>query len=134
MNELSFIQIQKDNPQHYETLESLMIPYIKELDANNLNSEPTSDEFILKFTHSCVNMQGPHDRHLEIVYIGDEPIGFLYGKVDHEKHKGHKKPGYGYIMEFYVKPEKRRNGYGRIMLRRLEQHFSGHGVKRMYTA
>jgi len=59
-------------------------------------------------------------------------IGFLYGKVDHEGHRGFIKPEYGYVMEFYVKPDYRRKGYGRIMFRRLEQLFSGHGVKRMY--
>lgn len=132
MNELRFIQIQKDNDQHYEIFKDMMIPYNRELDKNKTDSEPTSNEFILKFTQSCINMQGAYDRHLEIAFIGDNPIGFLYGKVDHENHKGHKKPGYGYIMEFYVKPEYRRRGYGRIMFRRLEQHFSGHGTKRMY--
>ena len=36
------------------------------------------------------------------------------------------------IMEFYVKPAYRRKGYGRTLFRRLEQHISRHGVKRMY--
>ena len=40
--------------------------------------------------------------------------------------------GYGYIMEFYVKPEYRRRGYGRAMIARLEALFASHGVKRMY--
>ncbi|MDD4493763.1 MAG: GNAT family N-acetyltransferase [Eubacteriales bacterium] len=132
MNEFRFIQVQQDNSQHYEVFKNLMFPYNRELDENKLGSEPTSDEFILKFTQSCINMQGTHDRHLELAFVDNEPIGFLYGKVDHEHHRGHKKIGYGYVMEFYIKPEHRRKGYGRIMLRRLEQHFSGHGIKRMY--
>ncbi|MCL1794760.1 MAG: GNAT family N-acetyltransferase [Oscillospiraceae bacterium] len=132
MKKIRFIQIQKDNPQHYKILKDLMFPYNRELDADKPDEEPASEDSILKFTQGCINMQGAYDRHLELAFVGDDPIGFLYGKVDHEEHKGHNKPGYGYIMEFYIKPEHRRNGYGRILFRRLEQHFSGHGAKRMY--
>jgi GNAT superfamily N-acetyltransferase len=35
-------------------------------------------------------------------------------------------------MEFYVSPPYRRKGYGKAMLQHLEQHFSSHGVTRMY--
>ena len=132
MKEIRFIQVQKKNPQHCEIFKDFMLPYNKEIDTDNAGGERISEEFVLKWTQSIIDMQGPHDRHLEFAFIGDEPIGFLYGKVDHEHHKGHKKIGYGYVMEYYVKPEYRRNGYGKAMFRRLEQHFSGHGVKRMY--
>ncbi|MCL2060332.1 MAG: GNAT family N-acetyltransferase [Oscillospiraceae bacterium] len=132
MGELRFIQIQKDNPHHCEAFKELMIPYNREIGANMPDGTPISDEFLVKWTQSCIDMQGPHDRHMELAYIGDEPIGFLYGKVDHEGHKGFIKPEYGYIMEFYVRPEYRRKGYGKVMFRRLEHHFYAHGIKRMY--
>ena len=60
------------------------------------------------------------------------PIGFLYGKIDHEDHKGFIKPGYGYIMEFYVKPDHRRKGYGKMMFKRLERLFHLDGAEMMY--
>ena len=129
---MQFIQVQKGNPEHFDTFKSMMVSYIKELDAHKPGKEPISDEFIFKITKSCMDVQGPHDRHLELVYVDEESIGFLYGKVDHEDHKGHKKPGYGYIMEFYVRPEYRRKGYGEDMFRRLERLFFDHDVKRMY--
>jgi len=132
MSELKFIQVQKDNPQHCEVFKDFMLPYNRELGANKPDGTPYSDEFLLKWIQSCIDMQGQHDRHMELVYVGDEPIGFLYGKVDHEGHKGFIKPEYGYIMEFYVKPEHRRKGYAKEMFRRLERHFSNHGAKRMY--
>jgi len=132
MNELRFIQVEKDNSEHCESFKAMMLPYSKEIGANYPDGTPISDEVLLKWTQSCINMQGPHDRHMELAYVGDVPIGFLYGKVDHEGHRGFINPEYGYIMEFYVKPEHRHKGYGRIMLRRLERHFSGNGVKRMY--
>lgn len=59
-----------------------MLPYHREFDANKPDSTPYSDEFLLKWIQGCIDMQGPHDRHMELVFIGDEPIGFLYGKID----------------------------------------------------
>lgn len=35
-------------------------------------------------------------------------------------------------MEFYVKPDHRRNGYGRMMFRHLEQLFRLDGAEMMY--
>ncbi len=79
-----------------------------------------------------LNMQGSQDRHLELCYEGENLIGFLYGKVDHEGHKGFIKPEYGYIMEFYIKPEYRRKGYGKAIFERIEVLFASHGAQRLY--
>ncbi len=130
MKELKFIQLQKENEEHYKLFESLMIPYNKELDEHK--NIVTPEDFVLKLTRGMLNMQGPYDRHLELFYDNENLIGFLYGKVDHEKHKGFIKPGYGYIMEFYVKPEFRHKGYGKAMFERLEDHFASYGTKMMY--
>ena len=131
MNKLSFIQVQKNNPQHCETFKQMMVPYNRELGVKKPDGTPYGDEFMMKWAQSCIDMQGPFDRHLELAYIDNVPIGFIYGKVDHEGHKGFIKPEYGYIMEFYVEPEYRRKGYGTEMFLRLEELFSAHGVKRM---
>lgn len=130
MKELKFIQLQKDNDEHCKLFENLMIPYMKELDEHK--NRVTPEDFVFKFTRSILKMQGPYDRHLELCYDNEKLIGFHYGKVDHENHKGFIKPGYGYIMEFYVKPEFRNKGYGKAMFERIEDLFASHGTKRMY--
>ncbi len=130
MRELKFIQLHKDNEEHYNLLASLMITYNWELDEHKGSETPT--DIILKVTRSMLNIQGPQDRHLEFCYDGENFIGLLYGKVDHEGHKGFIKPEYGYIMEFYVKPEYRRKGYGKAIFERIEVLFASHGAKRMY--
>ena len=107
-----------------------MIPYNQELDEHK--NRTTSMDFIVKWTHSILNMQGAYDRHLELCYDSENLIGFLYGNVDHEDHKGFVKPGYGYITELYVKPEFRKKGYGSAMFKRLEGHFASNGIKKMY--
>lgn len=130
MKQLQFVPLDKNNERAFPLLLSLMIPYNKELDLHQ--NRQTSSEFIQKVTRGILDMQGAHDRHLELCYDGESLIGFLYGKVDHAEHKGYVKPGYGYIMEFYVKPEFRRKGYGEAMLAHLEALFASHGILQFY--
>ena len=130
MKELKFVPLQKENEEHYKLLQSLMNPYNKELDEHPNRVIP--DDCIVKITRGMLNMQGPSDHHLEVYYDGENLAGFVYGKVDHEGHKGFIKPGYGYIMEFYIKPEFRRKGYGKAMLKEIESLFASHGTKKMY--
>ena len=130
MNDLTFIQLRRGHEEDRRRFESLMVPYFRELDRHQ--GRHTDPEFLRNVTRSILSMQGPHDRHLELCYDGDSLVGFWYGKVDHPEHKGFIKPGYGYIMEFYVIPAYRRQGYGTAMFRRLHGLFASHGVKRLY--
>ncbi len=79
-----------------------------------------------------INIQGEHDRHLELCYENNSLIGFLYGKIDHLSHQGYIKIGYGYIMEFYVIPEFRRKGYGKKMYVHLEELLKKDGAFNLY--
>ena len=101
-----------------------------ELDSHQNRTTPK--EILVKWANSMINIQGDIDRHLELCYDGDSLIGFLYGKIDHPNHKGFIKIGYGYIMEFYVLPEFRRNGYGKQMYSHLEELLISDGAKGLY--
>ena len=116
--------------QMCHVFESLMYEYIDEM--NQHSHRPLPKEFQKKWIDSIIAMQGPQDRHLELCCVDSDVVGFLYGKIDHEDHKGFIKPGYGYIMEFYVKPEYRRSGFGKQMFHRLELLFRQDGADRMY--
>lgn len=128
--QIKYVQLSADNAENCKVFESLMYEYIDEM--NEHSERPLPKEFQQKWINSIIAMQGPTDRHLELCYVGEMPIGFLYGKIDHEDHKGFIKPGYGYIMEFYVKPDHRRNGYGKMMFKRLERLFHIDGAEMMY--
>ena len=128
--QIKYVQLYADNAANCALFESLMYEYIDEM--NEHSKRPLPKKFQLKWINSIISMQGPSDRHLELCYMDEIPIGFLYGKIDHEDHKGFIKPGYGYIMEFYVKPAYRRNGYGKMMFKRLERLFQMDGAKMMY--
>ena len=129
-NQIRYVQLYTDDKEKSAIFEKLMAAYVQELDEHG--HDPMPEGFLPKWVRSILSMQGPADRHLELCYDGETLIGFLYGKVDHEDHRGFIKPGYGYIMEFYVKPLYRRRGYGRTMYRRLEGLFRQDGAKRMY--
>ena len=129
-NQIKYVQVTADNEKLCKAFKSLMTPYMEELDAHSDNPLPM--DLLPKWVDSIIAMQGPSDRHTELCYVGDNLIGFLYGKVDHEDHKGFIKPGYGYIMEFYVCPQYRRKGYGKRMFLHMEYLFRKDGVKRMY--
>lgn len=127
---LNYVQLSADNDDQCSIFESLMYDYIGEM--NEHSHRPLPKEFQKKWIDSIISMQGPQDRHLELCYADRDIIGFLYGKVDHEDHKGFIKPGWGYIMEFYVKPEHRRKGIGMQMFARLENLFRQDGAAMMY--
>ena len=129
-NKLKYTQVVLNNEQLCSEFRSLMHPYIREL--NEHSERPLPDELIEKWISSILSMQGPPDRHLELCYDGQELIGFLYGKIDHEDHNGFIKPGYGYIMEFFVLPQFRRMGYGKTMFHRMEKLFAYGGARKMY--
>lgn len=129
-NQIKYARVTADNGELCNSFKSLMVPYMEELDAHS--DDPLPMDLLPKWIDSIIAMQGPSDRHTELCYVGDDLIGFLYGKVDHEDHKGFIKPGYGYIMEFYVRPQYRRKGYGKQMFLHMERLFRENGAKRMY--
>lgn len=127
---MDFLELKQSDADACAAFTALMRSYIAEM--NEHSHRPLPEEYQQKWIDSIVSKQGPKDRHLELCYAEGELIGFHYGKVDHEDHRGYVRPGHGYIMEFYVKPEFRRKGYGSRMLHRLEALFHADGVTQMY--
>ena len=129
MNELKFVTV-KNGRKHHELLESIMLPYCRELDKNV--GRETSEATLKKFIASIVAMLEDKDRFVELCYLDEHLIGFAYGKIDREEHRGYVRPGWGYVMEFYVKPEYRRKGYGKEIYKHLENIFKSNGVSNVW--
>ena len=129
MSELKFVTV-KNNRRHHKLLESIMLPYCRELDSNV--GRETPEATLKKFIASIVNMYEDKDRFVELCYLGENLIGFAYGKIDREDHRGFVRPGWGYVMEFYVKPEYRRNGHGVEIYKHLENIFKSKGVSNIW--
>lgn len=129
MSELKFVTV-KNKKKYHKPLESIMLPYCQELDSNV--DRETPEETLKKFIVSIVSMSEDKDRFVELCYLGEDLIGFAYGKIDREDHRGYVRPGWGYVMEFYVKYKYRRNGYGREIYKHLENIFKSNGVRNIW--
>lgn len=130
MEKLHYISISAQDNTYHDTFRDLMIPYTAELDEHHHRATP--HDVINRWIDSILALQDEQGRHLELAYNDDTLIGFLYGKIDRPEHKGYTKLGFGYIMEFYVLPQYRRRGYGRLMFKRLEKLLVNDGAKRLY--
>lgn len=129
MKNLRFEKL-RNTKEDFEVFLSLILPYCKELDKNA--GRQTPEETLIGFAQSILNMASDKDRFIELCYAGNELAGFIYGKVDRESHRGYVRPGWGYVMESYVKPEYRRKGFGTAMYKRLENLFISNGVSKIW--
>ncbi len=129
MAELIFARITPDSP-HALAFSDLMRRYGPEISAHT--ERPLTDDMLSGWTQSILRLSASPDRILEIALDGDTPIGFLYGKIDREGDRGYIRPDWGYIMEFYVIPERRREGLGRLMAQRLEAFYAKKGITHLY--
>ncbi len=127
---MKFTQLKQDDTGACAVFSELIPAYMKELDENA--GRVHHPEWASKWAKSMIDMQGTLDRHLELCYADGNLVGFLYGKRDHTEHRGYVRPGWGYIMEFYILPEYRRKGYGRLMYARLENLFRMDGITQVY--
>lgn len=121
------IQMQKDNDEQFRHLLNMWIPYLKEIG----NTE--SDSVLTTYARQRVNIQGKReDMHFELCFDNSNMVGFCFYAVDLGGIKNILAPNLGYIMEFYVLPQYRRQGYGSNMFKHIEKTFFGHGTESMY--
>lgn len=129
MPDITFQRLTPDSPLD-EAFTALMRRYGPEISAHT--GRPLADEMLAHWTAGIIRQTVSADRLVEVCLDGEKPIGFLYGKIDREGDRGYSRPEWGYIMEFYVIPERRREGLGRQMSQRMEAFFSGKGVSSVY--
>lgn len=129
MKNLRFEKL-RNTKEDFEIFLSLMLPYCKELDKNA--GRETPKKTLVNFARSILNMADDKDRFIELCCFENETVGFAYGKIDREEHRGYVRPGWGYVMEFYVKPEYRLKGFGTEMYKRFETLFIKNGVNNIW--
>jgi len=127
MRSMKYIQIQKDNDEQFQQLLDMWIPYLKEVG----NTE--SDSVITKYGRQRVNIQGKRDdMHFELCFNDSNMVGFCFYAVDLGGIKDILAPNFGYIMEFYVLPQYRRQGYGSDIFKQIQKNFLSHSTESMF--
>ncbi|MBL7168304.1 GNAT family N-acetyltransferase [Candidatus Bathyarchaeota archaeon] len=93
-----------------------------EMGEDYMGSEPP--ELRGRFLRSVVDLQVEEERWLYLLRVDAGFIGFVHMKVDTTD-----RPGWGWMMEFYIRPEHRRRGRGRRLYERSERILVNRGVK-----
>ncbi len=126
MEELTYLQLHNHNEDHRVLLESLTIPYNRELDAGGVEQLSTAE--IRLITRDMLAALGSPGVHLELCYRAGELVGFWYGKVENTAIDSSTSPECATILEFYVRPRYRRQGIGRAMYRRAAKCLRAEGA------
>jgi len=131
IKKLNFVQIQRNNGQHFIETVNLWIAYIQELSSYDGINEDENE--IMDNLRKRIGIQGERpDMHLEIAYLGDEPIGIANFAIDLGTVYGLIESGYGTVMEFYIKPGFRKKGLGKEFLNHIEDVLRNDGAKYIY--
>ena len=110
-NQISFIQIQKDNEEHFEMASKLWVPFIREVHKHDGTDE--DEEQIINGLKKRIAIQGSSkDMHFEIAVVDGEPFGIAMFAIDLGTVYGLLEKGYGTIMGFYIRPDFRCKGLG----------------------
>ena len=133
MKELRFIQLQESNDELFNMAKEVWLPFIHEVNSND--GKIQSDDEIIDGLKKRIHIQGTRkDMHFEVALLGDEVIGIsmfaidlgtIYGLLD--------RPGYGTVMGFYIKPEYRRKGLGRVLWEHIQIVLQNDGASKMYV-
>lgn len=131
MNRLTFIQIEKNNSEHYEAAKSLWLPFSRELDEHE-NITETEEEMLHDLTRR-INIQGSRPNiHFELAYADDEPVGIAMFAIDTGTVYGMLESGYGVITGFYIMPKYRRRGFGKEFFAHIESVLKSDGAPKIY--
>lgn len=131
MNRLTYLQLSKDESSHFEIAKSVWMPFCQEINIHDGITE--TDEEILEDCRRRIGIQGSRpDMHFELAFLNDEIIGLTMFAIDLGTVYGLLEKGYGTIMGFYIKPEYRRQGYGREMFLHIENVLKRDGAPKIY--
>lgn len=110
------IRVANDHPEAVAIFLNLSKDYFSALPADERE----------KFIQSILARQGESNRWLLLLRYGDEYIGFVHMKI------GGERPGWGFILEFYIVPNKRRLGWGRRLFNRIVDTLQARGVDNVW--
>jgi len=88
-----------------------------------------SVDFRERFLKKIVSRIGKLGGWLTLFKCGQEHIGFSLFMIDR-----HERPGWGFIMEFYIIPRQRKKGFGRKCCALVNEILGNQGVETVWLA
>jgi GNAT superfamily N-acetyltransferase len=96
------------------------------------DEKPTDDE-IKNDLNRRINIQGNRpDMHFELLFCDDVFVGFANFAISTGTLYGLLEAGYGCVMEFYISPEFRRKGYGKLFYEHIEKVLKNDGTQNIF--
>jgi ribosomal protein S18 acetylase RimI-like enzyme len=80
-----------------------------------------------RFLQSILKRQGEADRWLLLLKHQRRYLGFVHMKIDKEERQG-----WGFILEFYIAPDKRRQGWGSKLFTLARKILQDHGGQKTW--
>ena len=112
---------------HRNILAELMADYMAELESG------IPREIVLGKLTDFIDRQWTNRViRLDLAMAESRCIGFSVYQIDAENSDWCKRPGWGFIREFYVVPECRKSGTGKALAAHTEQQLRSLGAKKMY--
>ena len=109
------------------TLADLMVGYFAELDSG------IPEEIIRGKLSDLIDRQCMDETiHVAVAVENDKPIGFSVYQIDTPESDWCKRPGWGFIREFYVIPSFRNHGYGKALAAHTVQQLQSMGAQNLY--
>lgn len=112
--ELELVSVAKDDANTISTFLRLGRDYLKDLPFEERE----------RFLNSILARQGEPNRWLPLLKHQNEYVGFTHVKIDKNE-----RPGWGFILEFYIVPTKRKMGLGRALFNLIADMLQSQGVK-----
>ena len=121
------ITIQKYQPSAKATLSDMMVPYMAELDCD------VPEHIIRGKLADFIETQCESGHiHIGLAWDGQDPAGFAVFQIDKPESDWCKRPGWGFIREFYIKPEYRAKGLGAHLATYTEEALKKLGAEKLY--
>lgn len=114
------------SPLH-DPFANLLVAYFTELDIG-------IPEEVIRSKILPLILQEQHSKTLEIALMQehDQYTGFSIYQIDSPDSDWCKRPGWGCIREFYIRPHLRRNGFGRVLAQWTEARLREMGATGLY--
>ena len=108
-------------------LTDMMVPYMAELNCD------VPEEIIRTKLEAFIRQQwGAGILHIAMAFDQQNPIGFTIYQIDSPASDWCKRPGWGFIREFYVIPAYRKQGIGKSLAAHTEADLRAMGTERLY--
>lgn len=115
--EVELISVTNGNPDTFSAFMRLGRDYLSDLPSDERES----------FIQSILARQEEPDRWLLLLKYREEYLGLAHMKIDRDE-----RPGWGFILEFYIVPNRRKLGWGRKLFNLLVKILLVRGVKNIW--